>query len=70
METFETIDVELVESGEDEPVYLWRLEQLLQAGYGERLATEIAGRYEIDLHFAVELRSRGCAPDTAFRILS
>ncbi len=70
MELFETIDRELVESGDDEPVYLWRLEQLLQAGYGERLATEMAGRYEIDLHFAVELCSRGCAPETAFRILA
>jgi hypothetical protein len=69
MELFETIEAELAEL-EDEPVYLWRLEQLEQAGYDDDLAHEIAARNDIDLHRAVALASAGCPPATAFRILS
>jgi len=69
MELFDTIEAELADC-EDEPVFLWRLEQLEQAGYDEESAREIAGRNDIDLHRAVELCSRGCPPATAFAILS
>jgi hypothetical protein len=69
MELFETIEAELAEM-EDEPVYLWRVEQLEQAGYDDDLAHEIAGRPDIDLHHAVALTRAGCPPATAFRILS
>jgi hypothetical protein len=69
MELFETIEAELAEL-EDEPVYLWRLEQLEQAGYDDDLAHEIAGRSDIDLHRAIKLCSLGCPPETAFRILA
>jgi len=69
MELFDTIEAEL-DDFLDEPVFLWRLEQLEQAGYDEDVAREIAGRADIDLHAAVDLCSRGCPPATAFAIIS
>lgn len=54
---------------EDERVARWRLEQLLQAGYDETAALILADLGDVDLHRAVDLVSRGCASDTALRIL-
>jgi len=55
---------------ENEParVESWRLHILLEAGYPVHLAERIAGS-EVDLHFAVELITRGCDPITAAEIL-
>jgi hypothetical protein len=53
----------------EEPVFRWRLEQLEEAGYDPCSALELAGRYDIDLHFALALRAQGCPPETAARIL-
>jgi len=55
---------------EDGAVFRWRLEQLEQAGYDQCSAIELAGRHDVDLHVALELRSHGCPADTAVRILS
>jgi hypothetical protein len=54
---------------EDERVFAWRLESLLRAGYGERLAHKLALRRQVDLHHAVDLVRRGCPPETAAEIL-
>jgi hypothetical protein len=59
-----------VDEFEDEPVFRWRLERLEQAGYDPCSALELAGRDDVDLHFALELRARGCPADTAARILN
>jgi hypothetical protein len=55
---------------ENEPakVESWRLHILLEAGYPVHLAERLAGS-EVDLHSAVELIRRGCAPTTAVEIL-
>ena len=63
------IDIEVSEE-EDDPVFLWRFEQLEHAGYDACSAAMIAARAEIDLHDAVALLRRGCPPLTAVRILS
>jgi hypothetical protein len=49
-------------------VRLWRLEELLRAGYDDVDATEIAFHTEIDLHWAASLVLRGCPSGTAVRI--
>ncbi len=55
---------------ENEParVESWRLHILLEAGYPVHLAERIAGS-EVDLHYAVELVTRGCDHVTAAEIL-
>jgi hypothetical protein len=66
-------DIELevaAEDEEDDPVFLWRFEQLEHAGYDTCSAAMIAARPEIDLHDAVTIVRRGCPPLTAVRILS
>ena len=55
---------------EDDPVFRWRLERLEQAGYDPCTAVELAGRADVDLHLALELRKQGCPADTAARILN
>ena len=62
------IETDIPES-EDERVARWRLEQLLRAGYDETAALILADLVDVDLHLAVDLVSRGCAFDTALRIL-
>jgi hypothetical protein len=54
----------------DDPVFRWRLERLEQAGYDPCSALELAGRSDVDLHFALKLRTQGCPADTAVRILN
>jgi len=51
-------------------VEAWRLHVLLEAGYPVRLAELLACHPAVDLHQAVELALRGCAPETAFLILT
>ena len=54
---------------ESELVFEWRLTELIRAGFPEQLALELAFSSYVDLHAAIELRSRGCPPETAARIL-
>lgn len=56
------------EGGERAKVESWRLHVLIEAGYPLPLAERLAGS-EADLHRAVELVGRGCAPETAAEIL-
>ena len=56
------------EGSERAKVESWRLHVLIEAGYPLDLAERVAGS-EADLHHAVELVTRGCAPETATEIL-
>jgi len=56
------------DTSERSKVESWRLHVLIEAGYPLPLAERIAGS-EADLHRAVELVDRGCAPETAAEIL-
>jgi hypothetical protein len=65
------VDLEAAEFGigESEAVFEWRLEELVRGGFPELIAIELAISSHVDLHAAVALRSRGCPPETAARIL-
>jgi hypothetical protein len=54
---------------ESERIERWRYEALLRAGYEPSAARRMAERHDIDLHNAVELVERGCAPELAVAIL-
>ena len=61
---------EVVETYENEQskVESWRLHVLIEAGYPLVLAERLAGS-PADLHQAVDLVVRGCAPEVAAKIL-
>lgn len=52
-------------------VEAWRLHVLLNAGYPPLIAETLAARdsKDVDLHRAIDLVKRGCAPDLAAEIL-
>ncbi|HZQ02411.1 MAG TPA: hypothetical protein VFA88_00160 [Gaiellaceae bacterium] len=52
-----------------ERVERWRTEALEAAGYDADSAALLAARHDVDLHRAIEMVERGCAPETALRIL-
>jgi hypothetical protein len=65
-----SVELELPDlHNESELVFEWRLTELMRAGFPEELALELAVSSQVDLHAAAELRSRGCPPETAARIL-
>jgi hypothetical protein len=48
----------------------WRRSQLRRAGFGARLAAEVAADTRYDLHEILLLTQRGCLPELAVRILA
>lgn len=62
-------DVRIPDDTEIERIERWRIEALERAGYDPRAAAKLAASLEVDLHLAIELIERGCAPDLALRIL-
>ena len=54
---------------EQEIVERWRAQELERAGFPEDMANELAMRADVDLHAAIDLIRRGCAPELAARIL-
>jgi hypothetical protein len=64
----ETTERILEIQSEQAKVESWRLHVLMEAGYPLPLAERLAGS-EADLHEAVSLLTRGCAPATAAEIL-
>ena len=64
----EKTETPLWNENESAKVESWRLHILLEAGYPVSLAERIAGS-DVDLHDAVELVRRGCAPAVAAEIL-
>ena len=62
-------EVEVQVETEHERIERWRAEELERAGYDAWSAAQLAASHEVDLHLAVELLVRGCAPDLAVKIL-
>ncbi len=62
-------EIHLIEETETERVERWRAGELERAGYAPDAAYQLALRPDVDLHLAVELVERGCAPDLAVEIL-
>jgi len=54
---------------EQEIVERWRAQELERAGFPEDMASELAMRTDVDLHAAINLIRRGCAPELAAQIL-
>lgn len=63
------VDSELIAETEHERVERWRAGELRRAGYAPQSAASVAARFDIDLHLAVELISRGCPEPLALQIL-
>ena len=49
-------------------VRAWRRCRLVEAGFPEPLADEVAGNPRFDLHALLQLVDRGCPPELAVRI--
>lgn len=47
----------------------WRAGELERAGYEASAAALLAGRGDIDLHYAIDLLRNGCSPELALQIL-
>ena len=62
-------DLHLLEQTEIERIERWRAEELERAGFEPRAAGRLAVRHDVDLHYAVQLLSRGCPHDLALKIL-
>jgi hypothetical protein len=58
-----------VASATEDSVVRWRMLVLLRAGYAWDDALELATETDVDLHTAADLVKRGCASETARRIL-
>ena len=58
-----------VASATEDSVVRWRMLVLLRAGYAWNDAFELATETDVDLHAAADLVNRGCASETARRIL-
>ena len=58
-----------VASTTEDSVVRWRMLVLLRSGYAWDDALELATQTNVDLHLAVDLVDRGCASETARRIL-
>ena len=67
--TMTAAELHVVEETEIDRVESWRAEELIRAGYTPGDAVALAGRHDIDLHFAVELLEQGCPIETAIDIL-
>jgi hypothetical protein len=52
-----------------ERVERWRAEELERAGFNPEAAFELAMRFDVDLHAAVDLVEHGCSPELALQIL-
>ena len=51
-------------------VVAWRLCRLLESGFPEALARDLASTAAVDVHALLQLVDRGCPPPLAARILS
>ena len=60
---------ETIIESEQERIERWRAEELERAGYEPSAASLLAGRSDVDLHYAIDLLRNGCEPDLALRIL-
>ena len=51
-------------------VMAWRLCRLLESGFAQELAQQLASTPAVDVHALLELVDRGCPTELAARILS
>ena len=51
-------------------VVAWQLCRLLESGFREELAGDLASTRSVDIHALLQLVDRGCPPELAVRILS
>ena len=56
-------------SSENDPIVLWRAEELQRAGYEPAAARMLASRPDVDLHYAIDLLRAGCQHELALQIL-
>ena len=63
------MELHVLEDTEQQQIELWRTEELERAGYSNRAAGRLAARQDVDLHLAIRLLERGCAPELALKIL-
>ena len=54
---------------EQERIERWRAEELERAGFEAAAASLLAGRNDVDLHYAIDLLRAGCSPELALEIL-
>jgi hypothetical protein len=54
---------------EQERIERWRAEELERAGFEAAAASLLAGRNDVDLHYAIDLLRSGCSPELALQIL-
>ncbi|MBA2331703.1 MAG: hypothetical protein H0V94_02800 [Actinobacteria bacterium] len=54
---------------EPQRIERWRAEELERAGFEPSAAVVLAGRPDVDLHYAIDLLRAGCAPELALQIL-
>ena len=69
MATREATWEDAIASTTEDAVVRWRMMVLLRAGYVWDDALELAIETSVDLHLAADLVTRGCASETARRIL-
>ena len=62
--------VDLQADREVDGVASWRRAQLVASGFPPALAGQVAGDRRFDLHALIDLVERGCAPESAVRILA
>jgi hypothetical protein len=55
---------------EPDPVVLWRIGRLRDAGFSPQLADTVGRNGAYDLHAILELMDRGCPAELAARILA
>jgi hypothetical protein len=60
---------ELTTETEQERIERWRTGELRRAGYEPSAASLLAVRFDVDLHYAIDLLRAGCEPALALRIL-
>jgi hypothetical protein len=58
------------QAGPPVEVTIWRRCRLMEAGFPEQLAAELATTPGVDVHALLQLVDRGCPPELAARILS
>jgi hypothetical protein len=56
--------------GPELQIVAWRRRRLLDAGFDDDLAAELAADRRMDLHALLQLVERGCPPALAARILA
>ena len=66
---YEMAAAETTTETEQERIERWRAEELERAGYEASAASLLAGRVDVDLHYAIDLLRNGCAPELALQIL-